>query len=334
MKLFEKKKNGNKRKIKILGIKINYKVKKNKKKQEGISYLSNNRLINYYLSRQNPEHKKWYMRQLFYSNVHYYPDFEHPRSFNEKIHWLKLNYQNPLITTCCDKFAVKGYVKEVLGADGYTVPTIASWENVNDIDFDALPEKFVLKVNWASGYNIIVKDKSKLDIDETKRKLSQWMQPWNNAYYVNFNWGYKDMKPVIYAEKYIEQMDGQMYDYKFLCYNGEPKNLFVVANRFENMELNFYDMEWNLLPFIRKYPNSKKPLQKPKSFDKMVEIARKLAKPFPFVRIDFYEIGEQVLLGEMTFYPGGGLEPFTPVEWDYKLGDYIQLPQKLLEGEN
>ncbi len=272
---------------------------------------------------------EWYMRKLFYMNNGYFPDFEHPQSFNEKIHWLKLNYHNPLITICCDKFAVKQYAKDILGED-YSVPTLAVWENVNNINFDDLPKKFVLKVNWSSGYNIIVNDKSLLDVDEIKHRINQWMQPYNNSYYVNFNWGYKNMKPVVYAEEYLNALDGDIPDYKFMCYNGEPKNLFVVSNRFNKMSVDFFDMNWNRLPFIRKYPNASVPPKKPKSFNRMVEVAKKLSAPFPFVRIDFYELKDKICLGEMTFYPGGGLEPFTPREWDYKLGSLIELPNKLV----
>ena len=298
-------------------------------KHRDLSHLTGNRMLNYYIAQNVPESIEWYMRKLFYKSNHYFPNLENPQSFNEKLHWLKLNYHNPLITTCCDKFKVKDYVEQVIGK-GYTVPTIKSWNNVNDINFDELPEKFVLKVNWSSGYNIIVKNKALLNIDKIKHKLNQYMQPYNNSYYVSFNWGYKDMKPVIYAEEFLDALEGDIPDYKFLCYNGEPKNLFVVSNRYSHMSLDFFDMDWNLLPFTRKYPNSKKIPQKPENFDEMVKIARKLAKPFPFVRIDFYSIKNKVYLGEMTFYPGGGLEPFSPQEWDYKMGSYIELPDKWL----
>lgn len=332
MKILKVQKHDNSIEINILGLTIKHKYKK-EKDTGPINHISNNRVLNYFIAQtKNDELKKWYMRQLFYNNVHYFPNFDNPKTFNEKIHWMKLYYQNPLITKCCDKFAVKEYVSELLGKE-YVVPTIAVWDNVNDIDFDSLPDKFVLKVNWASGYNIIVKDKSKLDINKTKAKISSWMQPFNNSYFVNFNWGYKNMKPVIYAEEYIGELEGDIPDYKFMCFNGDPKCLFVVSDRRTKMSLNFYDLEWNLLPFTRLYPNSKHPLKKPKNFDKMVELAKELSKPFPFVRVDFYEIGDKVMLGEMTFYPGGGLEPFTPEEWDYKMGEYITIPEKIIEEE-
>ena len=298
-----------------------------KKKHKDFNHLNGNRLLNYYLSRENPELIAWYMRKLFFHNNKYYPNFDKPESFNEKIHWLKLNYHNSLITKCCDKFKVKEYSREVLGKD-ICVPTIASWTNVNNINFDKLPNKFVLKVNWSSGYNIIVKDKTTLNINEIKHRINQWMQPYNNSYYVNFNWGYKDMKPVIYAEEYLDELDKDLPDYKFLCYNGEPKNLFVVSNRFKKMKVDFFDMDWNHLPFKRKHPTSKNPPKKPENFEQMVEIARKLSKPFPFVRVDIYSVKNKLYIGELTFVPGGGLEPFTPVEWDYKFGKMLTLPNQ------
>ena len=141
-------------------------------------------------------------KEIFKQKLGYSPDFDNPKSFNEKIFWMKLNYHNPLVTKCCDKFRVKEYVKEKIG-DGFTVPVLGSWTSAESIDFDSLPDKFVLKVNWSSGYNIIVKDKKTADIRKIKKQIEFWMQPQQNSYYQAFNWGYKDMQPIVYAEKYI-----------------------------------------------------------------------------------------------------------------------------------
>ncbi len=270
------------------------------------------------------------LKEHFRNRVGYEMDYENPKTFNEKIMWLKLNYQDPLITKCCDKFAVKDYVKEVLG-EGYYVPTIAQWEDPDDIDFDALPDQFVLKVNWSSGYNIIVSDKSKLDYAATRKQLKKWIQPDRNSYYQFFNWGYKHMKPVIYAEEYLEQIAGQVYDYKFFTFNGEVKALFVATDRTTDSPLNFdfFDRDYNHLPLTYGGTHHANPLpEKPKHYDEMIQLAEKLAKPFPFVRVDFFEVGDRILLGEMTFYSGGGLLPFEPLEWDYKFGEMITLPEK------
>ncbi len=264
---------------------------------------------------------------IFQEKLGYAPDLEHPRSMNEKIFWMKLNYHDPLVTTCCDKFAVKDYVTEHLG-QGFVVPTIASWENPDDIDFDSLPDQFVLKVNWSSGYNIIVKDKSQLDRQEALEKLRHWMQPQQNSYYQTFNWGYKNMKPIVYAETYMEQVDGQLYDYKFYCCNGQVKFLFIATDRHTGGKLTytFFDRDFCPLPFTYGGRSQAANLEKPQLFEEMIRCAEILSKPFPFVRVDFYETQGKLFVGEMTFYSGGGILPFDPVEWDYKLGEYIPLP--------
>lgn len=278
------------------------------------------------------EKKMEILKDAFRTRVGYELDFENPRTFNEKIMWAKLNYQDPLITKCCDKFAVKEYVKETIGEE-YFVPNIGQWSDPKDIDFDALPEKFVLKVNWSSGYNIIVTDKSQLDVEATREQLRGWIEPARNSYYQFFNWGYKHMKPVIYAEEYLEQINGQVYDYKFFTFSGEVKALFIATDRNTDAPLNFdfFDREYNHLPLTYGGTHHADPLpEKPKYYDKMIELAEKLAKPFPFVRVDFFEVGDRIYLGEMTFYSGGGLLAFEPVEWDYKFGEWYQLPEKLI----
>lgn len=275
------------------------------------------------------EKKREILGEAFLNRVGYELNLDAPKTFNEKIMWTKLYYQNPLITTCCDKFAVKEYVKKILGEE-YFVPTIASWDDPDDIDFSILPDQFVLKVNWSSGYNIIVKNKAELDIEETRETLKQWMKPDRNSYFQYFNWGFKHVKPVVYAEEYLEQIDGQLYDYKFHCFNGKAKLLLIATDRHKDVSFDFFDMDFNLLPFTRGGRHSDNTPKKPALYDEMVRCAEILAEPFPFVRIDFYEVGGRIYLGEMTFYPGGGILPFDPVEWDYKLGDWYQLPEKTI----
>lgn len=272
------------------------------------------------------------LKEHFKKRVGYDLNIEEPRSFNEKIMWSKLYYQDPLITKCCDKFAVKEYVTETIGSQ-YIVPNIAQWDNPDDINFDELPDQFVLKVNWSSGYNIICNNKADLDQENTRRQLKKWMKPDRNAYYQFFNWGFKHMKPVVYAEKYIEQVDGQVYDYKFFVFDGKVEMLFIATDRSTKSQLtfDFFDRDFNPLGFTYGGTKHANPLpEKPKNFEKMIELAEKLAKPFPFVRVDFYEVGDEIMLGEMTFYSGGGLLPFDPVEWDYKIGEWYKLPEKLI----
>lgn len=282
------------------------------------------------------EKKKEILKENFLNRVGYELNIDNPRSFNEKIMWSKLYYQNPLITKCCDKFAVKEYVAETIG-EQYIVKNIAQWDKPEDIDFDKLPDQFALKVNWSSGYNIVCSDKSKLDKEDAIRKLKLWMREDRNAYYQFFNWGFKHMKPVVYAEEYLEQINGQVYDYKFFTFNGEVKMMFIATDRggVNQLTHDFFDRDFNPLPFTYGGIRHADPLPpKPKNYEKMVELAEKLAKPFPFCRVDFYEVGDDIHLGEMTFYPGGGILPFDPVEWDYKIGEWYQLPEKMITDKN
>ena len=272
------------------------------------------------------------LKEVFRERVGYELNLDNPRSMNEKIMWLKLYYQNPLITRCCDKYAVKEYARDTIG-DGYTVRTIASWNSADEIDFDVLPERFVLKVNWSSGYNIIVKNKENADFDAIKKQICEWMKPEKNSYYQFFNWGYKHMKPVVYAEEYLDQIDGQVYDYKFFMCGGKMRYMLIATDRGNDANLthDFFDNEFNNLPFFYGGLKHANPLpSKPRNFEKMIILAEKLAKPFPFVRVDFYELGKDVYLGEMTFYPAGGVYRFVPEEWDFILGRNIVLPQKMI----
>ncbi len=272
------------------------------------------------------------LKRLFYNHCGYYLDIDHPKTFNQKLQWLKVNYTDTRMERCVDKAEFKAYIQEQLG-DGYTVPLYGVWDNENHIDFDALPNSFVLKSTIQSDgrHIIVVKDKSALDMDKLKTVLSSWLLP-RNSLCVSYCHAYHNLRPRILAEKFIEGFDDQLTDYKFMCFNGKSEMLFVVADRAKRMCVNFYDLEWNLLPFTRVYPNTDYTLKKPKNFDRMLEIANKLAKPFPFVRVDFYESADasRIYVGELTFYPGGGYESFQPMEWDYKLGDMLALPSSNL----
>ncbi len=279
------------------------------------------------------EKKKELLVELAEKQLGYHPDIDNPRSFNEKIMWLKLYNQDPLITTCADKYAVKQYVADRIGEE-HIVPTIGTWKRPEDIDFDALPDKFVLKVNWSSGFNIIVPDKSKLNKADVMAKLRDWIRPERNSYYDQFNWGYKNMKPVIYAEEYLEQIAGQVYDYKLYMCGGKFEYMFIATDRSNHdlLTFDFFDKDFNHLPLTyggRR--NAPVPPEKPVHFEEMIEYAEKLAEPFPFVRVDFYDVGDRVLLGEMTFYSGGAALAFDPEEWDFILGEKIPLPEKRIE---
>ena len=294
--------------------------------------------MNYRLEKKGAltdEYKEALLAKVFEKQHGYRMNFRDPQTFNEKLMWMKVYYQEPLITKCCDKFAVKDYVANVIGPE-YAVPTIKSWTNAGQIDFGELPDRFVLKVNWSSGYLKIVKDKSELDEDATRRQFAKWIKPYRNSYYQTFNWGYKNMPPIIFAEEYLEQANEQVYDYKFFCFNGRVDSLFIATDRQDKSRpttFDFYDADFKPLDITYGgHAHVKTPHEKPANFEKMKELAAKLSKPFPFVRVDFYDLGDRVYVGEMTFYSGGALLSFEPVEWDKIYGDKIRLPDKVLQN--
>ena len=334
---------GKEKKLKLFGLSIPFSdFEKNGKKYYkiyGISFwipgqkkmLIPQAAINYQKRDQMDEKARIEVAsRMFEEKVGYPLNLEDPKTFNEKIFWLKFYYHDPLITRCCDKYAVKDYVTEKIGP-GRVVPTIRTWERPEDIDLSGLPDRYVVKVNWSSGYNIIVKDRTKADEKAICEKLAYWMRPEQNSYYQSFNWGYKDMKPVAYAEEYMEQIDGQLYDYKFYCCKGQIKYFMIATDRAQEGQLtyNYFDMDFNPMDlFSGTGKHTQVKLEKPRFFDEMVKTAEILSEPFPFVRVDFYETSEGYYVGEMTFYCGGGLLKIQPLEWAYKLGSYIELPEK------
>ena len=265
------------------------------------------------------------LKKFFYNKVGYPLDVINPQTFNEKINWMKLFYRNDLMTRIVDKYEFKNYIKEKLG-DGYTVPLLGVWDRVDDIDFDELPNQFVLKCNAQSDGKFIkiVKNKDELDIDVLKEEMQDWLKP-DKTLKTSFCWAYHNVPLKIIAEEYIEQIDGQVYDYKFMCFNGEPRLVLACRNRGKDTIYENHNMDWSLIvPSHKSAPVST--INRPNNFDKMIEIARKLSKSFPFVRVDFYEIENKILLGEMTFYPNGGFNTYKPY-WDNLFGSYINLPK-------
>lgn len=248
-----------------------------------------------------------------------------PKTFNEKIQWLKLYDRNPEYTKMVDKYKVKEYVAEHIG-EKYIIPTLGVWERFEDINFDKLPEQFVLKCTHDSGSVSIIRDKYNFDYDAVREKYTHALQ--KNYYDAGREWPYKNVRPRIIAEELLQREDGcEIVDYKFMCFGGEVRCIFICTNRFEKsgLRVTFYDTNWRKMPFERHYPSESVPFEKPKSFNEMRMIAEKLSKGIPFVRIDFYEINERPLVGEITFYPGGGYEQFDPDIWDEILGSWIRI---------
>lgn len=277
----------------------------------------------------NPEK---YLPKVFKKKTGYELNLDHPLTFNEKMQWLKLYNHDPLYTILVDKFEVKGYVKEQIG-EKYIIPTLGVWNSFDDIDFSKLPDQFVLKCTHDSGGLVICKNKATFDVKAAKKKIQKSLRC--NYYYMGFEWPYKNVKPRIIAEKYMEDHNTQdLRDYKFFVFQGEVKALFIITNRNskkQNIGLDFFDENFQHLPFTRGHDNAIEMPKKPETFEEMKFLAKKLSKDIPFVRVDFYDVNGQVYFGEMTFFPGGGWEPFIPQEWDYKFGSWLNLPDKRYE---
>ena len=263
----------------------------------------------------------------FRLNVGYKLDLNNPKSFNEKIQWMKLKEFHPEYTKLLDKVSAKGYVTEKIGKE-YIIPTLGIWNTIEEIEWDKLPTSFVIKNTGDSGGVIVCKDKSKIDIAQAKRVLKEGLE--TNYYDRNKEYPYKDVKPRIIAEAYMEDESGyELKDYKIFCFDGEPKFLFVASDRQkkgEDTKFDFFDMDWNHLPVTNGHLNAKVPPQKPSNFEEMVEVASKLSKGYRHVRVDLYNINGKVYFGELTFFHDSGLVPFVPLEWDYKFGEYLVLP--------
>ncbi len=270
-----------------------------------------------------------YLELVFKYRMGYKLDLQNPRTYSEKLQWLKLNNRNPLYTKLVDKHEVKEYVREKVGAK-YVIPEIGLWNTPEEIDWDKLPRRFVLKTTHGGGNSgvVVCKDKDKLDIKLTIKKLNESMK--QDLYKDSREWPYKDVPKRILAEEFVEDTATQeLRDYKFFCFDGEVEFLFVGSERQkpgEDVKFDFYDKDYNHLVLRQGHPNSKVLPQKPSCFDEMKHIASKLSKGIPHVRVDLYEANGQVLFGEMTFYHFGGVVPFEPTTWDEVFGSMIKLP--------
>lgn len=248
-----------------------------------------------------------------------------PKRFNEKLQWLKLNCKRQDYTQKVDKYEVKKIVADIIGEE-YIIPTLGVWDNFDDIDFDSLPNEFVLKCTHDSGGLVICKNKSELDIEYARKKINKSLK--KKYFYEHREYPYKDVKPRIIAEKYMADETGwQLKDYKIFCFHGEPKFIEVDYDRYVGHKLNVYDLDWNFIDFYMTSPNDKNvKIARPERLDDMLELARKLSKDDLFVRVDFYSIGDKLYFGELTYCPGCGMIDFHPDEYDYKLGEMLHLP--------
>lgn len=274
-----------------------------------------------------------YIKIKWKLNMNYPLNLKNPKSFSEKLQWLKLYDHNPLYTKLVDKVAVKEYVAEILGSE-YIIPTLGVYDRPEDIDWDGLPDQFVLKCTNDSNSVVICRDKSNIDRKAVIKKYKKALK--HNYFYIGREWPYKNVPRRIIAEKYIEPVPGRkdLPDFKFFCFDGVCKAMFIATDRLvqgEKVKFDFFDADFNHLPFRQGHDHAKVMPQKPKNFEQMKNAAEKLSKGLRHVRVDFYDIGDKILFGEMTLFHFGGVTPYEPVEWDYKFGEWLHIDNRKLK---
>ena len=277
----------------------------------------------------------WYLNLKFKQYNNYPLNLSDPKTFNEKLQWLKLYDRNPMYTVLVDKYKVRQYIIDAIGEE-YLIPLIGVWDDPGEIDFSSLPNKFVLKCNHNSGLGMcICKDKSTLDVENVKNNLKLGLK--QNYYLTGREWPYKNVPRKIIAEKYMSENEEDSYrndelkDYKFYCFDGVMK--FVMINSDRNSDkptkADYFDRNYNWLNFTWGYHHADVLPDKPNNFEKMISIAEELSKGFPHVRVDLYDCDGKIYFGELTFFDGSGFDKIEPIEWDYKIGDMLNLPKTM-----
>ncbi len=264
-----------------------------------------------------------YAKKRFRRRLGYELNIENPRTFNEKIQYKKIFDRRPILTLIADKYRVRQYVEEVVGAK-YLVPLYGVFDDPTEIDFTLLPNAFVIKANHGWGWNILVEDKSNLDEKKVRLKLKKWLN--QNYYNSGFEWAYKNIKPKVIIEQYLFNNGKPANDYKLHCFDGEPKAIHVVIDRARDFYVNYYDTSWNLLPVKRRSrENTPYHYSKPRHLAKMIEIASALSTGLDYVRVDLYYVNDRIYFGELTNYPGNGFDPFAQYESDVWFGEHWKL---------
>lgn len=269
----------------------------------------------------------FFIRMRFYLVMGKKLNLNNPLTYNEKLQWLKLHDKRSSYSNMVDKIEAKKIVASVIGEE-YIIPTIKTYNSIEEVDFDELPQQFVIKCTHDSGGVVVCKDKDKLDKKAALKLLSKSLrQNFNN---LTREYPYKNVVPRLIAEQYMEDESGyELKDYKIFCFAGEPKMSFVASDRQkegEETKFDFYDLEWNHIPVVNGHPCSEHGIAKPQNYDKMLELASKLSQGIPHVRVDFYNINGKIYFGELTFFHWSGLVPFEPEDWDYTFGSYLHLP--------
>lgn len=269
---------------------------------------------------------KEYLSWLYRVRMGRFPDLNHPKSFNEKLQWLKLNDRKPEYTEMVDKYLAKKYVEKRIG-EKYIIPTLGVWDEFDQIEFEKLPDQFVLKTTHDSGGVVICKDKANFDKAAAKRKLEKSLK--RNYYWAEREWPYKNVKPRIIAENYLSFLNGpDLVEYKVFCFNGKPA-LFLICKgegHTDERTNDFYDLEFNHIPVTVTCPNAKEKCQKPDEYEELLELSRKLAKNTYQLRVDLYVINHKIYFGELTLFHDSGCCKFNPPEWDKRFGDMLKLP--------
>lgn len=254
-------------------------------------------------------------------------NIKNPQRFTEKLQWYKCNYRTETMTQCSDKYMVREYVKSK-GLENILNKLYQVYESVDEIKLDTLPDKFVVKTTNGSGTNLFCTDKSKFDLKNNKKQLSEWLT--RDIYSAGREWSYKNIKARIIVEELLEDDFNNftgINDYKFFCFNGEPKYVVLDVDRYREHKRNIYDVDWNYIDVSTDYESFGDVVQKPNGFEEMLETAKKLSEDFPFVRVDLYWVNDRVYFGEMTFYPWSGYVQFKPDEFDFILGKKFKLPK-------
>jgi len=264
------------------------------------------------------------IRRRFVRKCHYEPDLNEPKTYNEKLQWLKFHWYDPLAEQCADKIEVRKYVAQK-GFEHCLIPMLGTFSSAKELDLSALPEKFALKAAHCSGMVLLCTDSSRFDRAAAEKECRRWLKI--NYFHYSAEWVYKKLKHRIIAEQMLETPDGKPpVDYKIYCFHGEPKCVMVASGRMEKqLCMDFFTPEWERLPFTRHNPNSKIPPEKPEMLDEMLEMARTLSEPFPHARVDLYCIHKKIWFGEITFFPATGMQPFDPFEYDLLFGSWLDL---------
>lgn len=310
-----------------------FKIKNRMKKwalQSDFGYEVFQRVRNTFVRIKSLQSDERYARWMYRTYTGKELHLEDPKRFDEKLWWLKLNNRDPLLTLCSDKYRVREYIKEC-GLEDILIPQIAVYDNAKEIDFSAFREETILKCNHGSGENFFITPGTKIHEKSIRKKLNYALK--QKYYLISREWNYKNIEPKIVADKVLRDRNGKLpFDYRFLCFDGEPKLLLVDdqvlcddGSYNSGYPRNVYDIDFRLLPVKITREVSERTMEKPQNYDRMVEIARTLSKPFPHCRVDLYNLDGNIYFGEITFYHAGCCNRIEPEEWDYKMGSWIDL---------